>query len=114
VRGDRCKLGVRSPQLPVDEVKDIYNLVGLGKVNKPSSPSSPSSRSAIVKDLWKLYGAAGEDTTTMAAARLSIGCWVVLYAALIVTVVIQCSAGQYVGERKVIAVGIIQQGVACG
>lgn len=82
--GGRFKLGVRSPQLPVDKVEDIYDLVGPGKVNQPPSPSSPS---AIVKDLRKLYGVAGEDTTTIAAVRLSIGCWVVLYAAVIVMVV---------------------------
>jgi hypothetical protein len=104
-------LGLRSPQLPVDKVKDIYNLVGPGKVNKPPSPSSPS---AIVNDLWKLYGVAGEDTTTMAAVRLSIGCWVVLYAAVIVMVVIRRSADWYVGKRIVITVGIIQQRVAYG
>lgn len=50
----------------------------------------------------------------MAAVRLSISCWVVLYAAVIVMVVIRRSAGWYVGERRVITVGIIQQRVACG
>jgi hypothetical protein len=40
----------RAPQLPVDKVKDIYSSTGPGKVNKP------------------------QDTATIAAVRLSIGC----------------------------------------
>jgi hypothetical protein len=64
------------------EVKDIYSSIGPGKVNKP------------------------QDTATIAAVRLSIGCWVALYAAVIVKVVLQHSADWYVGERM-ITVGII-------
>jgi hypothetical protein len=42
---------LRAPQLPVNEVKDIYSSIGPGKVNKT------------------------QDTTTIAAVRLSIGYW---------------------------------------
>jgi hypothetical protein len=72
----------RAPQLPVDEVKDIYSSIGPDKVNK------------------------SQDTTIIAAVRLSIGCWMALYAAMIVKVVLQHSADWYV-RKRMITVGII-------